>query len=99
MDWYWIYQELIKDLPLIVFHGTRRINETDLAYSIHDSFSIVLSTYGILERYVDFFSEVWKDYSIDGRWDYVILDEGHKVISIFVIHRRFAINIQEERKQ
>lgn len=52
---------------------------------IRDSFSIVLSTYGMLQRHVNFFktllglsNENPEDNIIP--WDYIILDEGHKVI-------------------
>lgn len=41
----------------------------------------MLTTYNLVEREIKFFSTLWEgsDPQTPGRWDYVILDEGHKV--------------------
>ena len=62
----------VIELPVIAFHGSSKISERELKNMIRDSFSIVLSTYGMLQRHVNFFNVI--------PWDYIILDEGHKVI-------------------
>ena len=52
---------------------------------IRDSFSIGLSTYGMLQRHVNFFNTLLdlSNENLENNvipWDYIILDEGHKVI-------------------
>ena len=51
---------------------------------IREDFSIVITTYGTMKRHLEFFSTVWSETSdlidrTEGKWDYIILDEGHKI--------------------
>ena len=71
------------DIPFITFHGSKRESKEDLKKIVMESFNIVLTTYGLIERNINFFSTFWENdenkNASDSRWDYVILDEGHKV--------------------
>ena len=75
----------VIELPVIAFHGSSKISERELKNMIRDSFSIVLSTYGMLQRHVNFFNTLLglSNENLENNvipWDYIILDEGHKVI-------------------
>lgn len=63
------------------------MSERELKYLVRDSFTIVLSTYGMLQRHINFFVTLLgkSDINVEKSvipWDYVILDEGHKVVVI-----------------
>ena len=73
------------DIPFITYHGSKRESFEDLKKIVMESFTIVLTTYGLIERNINNFSTFWENdenrNTRDCRWDYVILDEGHKVFS------------------
>lgn len=66
-------------LPVILFHSVSPKGKKEIQDKVHNAFSVVLTTYGTLDRNVEYFSAFWTD-TDQASWDYVVLDEGHKVI-------------------
>ena len=74
-----------------MFHATKEIREHAIREAIKSSFHILLTTYGMVRRHLDFFNYGWHlDSSICPQWDYVILDEGHKVSVEMALQCRFG---------
>ena len=79
------------DLPVIVFHASKEIREFVIRETINSSFHILLTTYGMIRRHLDFFNYNWcEESNFNRRWDYIILDEGHKVNVEIAFQRRFG---------
>ena len=67
------------ELSVILFHSLSPKGKKDIQDKVHNAFSVVLTTYGTLDRNVEYFSSFWTD-TDQASWDYVVLDEGHKVL-------------------
>ena len=51
---------------------------------IRNNCVVVITTYGMMKRHLTFFSTMWSETEelrekTKGKWDYVVLDEGHKI--------------------
>lgn len=71
------------ELSVILFHSLSPKGKKDIQDKVHNAFSVVLTTYGTLDRNVEYFSSFWTD-TDQASWDYVVLDEGHKVLFRFL---------------
>lgn len=65
-------------MPVILFHSVTPKGKKDIQEKVRSKFSVVLTTYGTLDRNVEYFSSFWAE-TDQASWDYVVLDEGHKV--------------------
>ena len=68
----------LVDLPLFLFHSIPTKDKDEIRENLHNQFSVVLTTYGTLKKNMGFFFSLWSD-TDKKQWDYIILDEGHKV--------------------
>ena len=67
------------DLPTICFHNLSQAERLSIRSQIRNDLLIVITTYGSVKQHLEYFSGMWKDKESSDRWDYIILDEGHKV--------------------
>ena len=56
----------------------------DMRSRVRDDFHVMITTYGMVKRHLEYFSTMWSETEelnsrTNGRWDYVIMDEGHKI--------------------
>ena len=85
------------ELPVVLFHSLSAKGKKDIQDRLRDKFSVLLTTYGTLERNVEYFSSFWVE-TVQQSWDYVVLDEGHKVISLPRTHHQIK-NSKSESSQ
>ena len=86
------------DVPVLLFHGVKEGRKREIRILLHRSFHVLLTTYGMTRRHIQFLCSMWNADIFEYRlWDYVILDEGHKVRSMVAIHCRSATAIPKCR--
>lgn len=72
------------DITFIRVHSLTKQEMENIRHRIRDEFHVLITTYGTMKTNIEYFSTMWSEYDelkerTGGKWDYVILDEGHKI--------------------